>query len=88
MPFKLNFSTKADEQLSALEAGGSATASKLKKVRRALAHIEANPKYPGLHSHLYENFPGLEKEKIWDSYIENQTPSAWRIFWMYGPNEA
>jgi len=22
-----------------------------------------------------------------DSYVENRTPGAWRIYWMYGPNE-
>lgn len=33
------------------------------------------------------SFPGLEKGKVWDSYVENSTPEAWRIYWMYGPNE-
>ncbi|PZS07047.1 MAG: hypothetical protein DLM55_11945, partial [Acidimicrobiales bacterium] len=35
----------------------------------------------------YEQFPGLEDEKVWDSYVENHTPGAWRIYWMYGPDE-
>jgi hypothetical protein len=35
--------------------------------------------YPGLHAHLYQNFPGLEKGKVWDSYVENHTPGAWRM---------
>jgi len=26
--------------------------------------------------------------KVWDSYVENKTPGAWRIFWHYGPDEA
>jgi hypothetical protein len=25
--------------------------------------------------------------KVWDSYVENRTPSAWRIFWHFGPDE-
>jgi hypothetical protein len=40
-----------------------------------------------LRSHQYENFPGLPKAKVWESYVENKTPGAWRIFWMYGPEE-
>jgi hypothetical protein len=24
---------------------------------------------------------------MWDSYVENRTPGAWRIWWMYGPDE-
>ena len=87
MPFKLKISPEAETQYQALVSGGNATAAKLKKVQRALARLEADPRYPGLHSHQYENFPGLPNEKIWDSYVENKTPSAWRIFWMYGPNE-
>jgi hypothetical protein len=87
MPYKIKLSTAAETQYKALVNGGAATVAKLKKVRRTLALLEQDPRYPGLHSHQYENFPGLPKAKIWDSYVENKTPSAWRIFWMYGPNE-
>ena len=24
---------------------------------------------------------------LWDSYVENKTPGAWRIFWIYGPEK-
>lgn len=87
MPYKLRFSTEAEAQYRALVNGGAGTTTKLKKVQRTLALLERDPRYPGLHSHQYESFPGLPKAKIWDSYVENKTPSAWRIFWMYGPNE-
>ena len=87
MPYKLKFSTGAETQYQALVNGGAGTAAKLKKVQRALAQLERDPRYPGLHSHQYENFPGVPKAKVWDSYVENKTPNAWRIFWMYGPNE-
>lgn len=87
MPYELRFDTDADETLSDLEGGLPGTATKLAKVNRALAKLQHNPRHPGLNSHLYENFPGFEKEKIWDSYVENNTPSAWRIYWRYGPNE-
>jgi hypothetical protein len=86
VPYRLKFSTRAETQYQVLVNGGAATAAKLKKVRRALAVLEQNPRHPGLHSHQYENFPGLSKVKVWDSYIENKTPSAWRIYWVYGPN--
>jgi hypothetical protein len=88
MPYRLRFSTAAQDQYTALEAGGASTAKKLKKIRRALALLEHDPRHPGLHSHQYQNFPALPKAKVWDSYVENKTPGAWRIFWMYGPDEA
>jgi len=40
-----------------------------------------------LHSHLYESFPVDRDVKVWDSYVENNTPGAWRIFWQYGPDD-
>jgi hypothetical protein len=85
--FKLRFSPAAKATLKALEDGTSGDRAKLKKIRRALARLEQDPRYPGLHSHQYESFPVDIDTKVWDSYVENHTPSAWRIFWHYGPDE-
>jgi hypothetical protein len=87
MPYQLRFASRAADTYRHLQGGGAATLVKFKKVRKALALLEQNPRHPGLHSHQYENFPGYPDEKVWDSYVENHTPSAWRIYWMYGPNE-
>jgi hypothetical protein len=87
VPFKLRFSGEASALLKLLEAGDPNQQAKLKKVRRALARLEQNPRHPGLHSHQYESFPVDTAVKVWDSYVENQTPGAWRIFWRYGPDE-
>jgi len=85
--YELRFSPIAAGTVQRLIAGGQGTAIKLKKVRKALGFLQTDPTYPGLHSHLYQHFPGLEKNKVWDSYVENRTPGAWRIYWMYGPDE-
>jgi hypothetical protein len=87
VPYRLRFAPAAVETIQRLSGDGQATAVKLKKVRKALGLLQTDPMYPGLHSHLYQQFPGLKKGKVWDSYVENHTPGAWRIFWMYGPNE-
>lgn len=87
MAYKLRFSPSADATLKALEHGGANERVKLKKVRKTLGRLEQNPRYPGLNSHPYESFPVDKDVKVWDSYVENHTPSAWRIFWRYGPDE-
>jgi hypothetical protein len=87
MPYKLRFAKQAAETLKALERGGPNEQAKLRKVRRALGKLEQDPRHPGLASHRYESFPVDRDVKVWDSYIENRTPSAWRIFWCYGPDE-
>jgi hypothetical protein len=87
VPYKLRFAKRAAETLAALEHGGTNEQAKLEQVRRALKRLEQNPRHPGLASHRYESFPVDRDVKVWDSYVENRTPSAWRIFWCYGPNE-
>jgi hypothetical protein len=62
---------------------------KYKKVIRCLAKLAADPSYPGLASHRYDtirNF-SVSQEAIWESYVENAAPSAWRVWWYYGPED-
>lgn len=80
--YELRFTKSARDALAALERDPR----RLRRVRKTLGYLQANPRYPGLNSHPYENFPGRPKEKVWDSYVD-QGPGAWRIFWMYGPDE-
>jgi hypothetical protein len=83
MSFKLRFTLEAKDQLAALSTPSDA--ARLKKVRAALARLQADPRYPSLRSHKYSSLKGSDDEDVWDSYVENNTPSAWRIFWHYGP---
>lgn len=87
MAYELRFAPAAADTLKRLVDGGNATAAKLKKVRKALGLLQTDPTYPSLHSHLYHQFPGMEKSKVWDSYVDHRTSNAWRIYWMYGPTE-
>lgn len=84
--FVLRFAVKAEETLAELGASEQ-HARKLKKVRNALGHLQADPRYPGLHSHKYTSLHGQKGEEVWDSYVENNVPSAWRVFWHYGPGD-
>jgi hypothetical protein len=59
-----------------------------KKLLRAFHHLALNPRYPGLCSHEISALSSIAGFKIWESYIENNTPSAGRIFWAYGPGRA
>lgn len=86
MAYVLRFAKQASGMLDALQDDASQQA-RLRKVRKALGRLERDPRYPGLHSHHYESFPADRDVKVWDSYVENHTPSAWRIFWQYGPDE-
>lgn len=85
MPYKLRFSPSA---AATLKEPANGDVAKHNKVKRALGRLETNPRHPGLNSYPFENFPGVPRTvKVWHSYVENNTPSAWRIWWRYGPNE-
>lgn len=86
MPFRLFFTPEASGVLDSL-AADPAYAAKFRKVRKTLAFIEANPRHPGLSSHAYESLAGPNGETVWESYVENRTPGAWRIWWWYGPGK-
>lgn len=47
--------------------------------------LKANPKHPSLHSHEISQLSSRYGLKVFESYLENHTPGAGRIFWIYGP---
>jgi hypothetical protein len=86
-PFKLLYTREAERVLNDLRAKQQYE-PKLKKVRKALRLLaEVGPRHPGLHSHDYQSIPGPGGATLWESYVENKTPSAWRIWWIYGPGD-
>lgn len=58
--------------------------AKIVKTTRLLREI--GPHYPSLNSHKYQSLTGPRGEDVWESYVENRTPGAWRLWWHYGPD--
>lgn len=83
-PYRLLFTQEAASVLADLGSKAQYE-TKLKRVRKALGQLQRDPRYPALNSHKYSSLHGVNGEDVWDSYVENNTPSAWRIFWHYGP---
>jgi hypothetical protein len=84
--YKLVFTPEAQAVMRDLESKAQYV-KKLKKVRKTLGLLQLDPRYPSLNSHKYQSLKGANGEDVWDSYVENNTPSAWRLFWHYGPPE-
>ena len=57
-----------------------------KKLVKALGFLGQNPRHPGLASHEIDDLTRLHGLKIFQSYLENNTPAAGRLFWAYGPD--
>ena len=58
-----------------------------KKIGKALYLLSEDPRYPGLNSHEISSLTARYGRKVWESYLENRTPAAGRIFWTYGPGQ-
>jgi hypothetical protein len=81
---ELIFTSQADEDLHELETN-SAKKNVLKAVRKTLGFMETNIKHPSLQTHEYTSLKGPGGEKVFEAYVQQRTPSAYRIFWYYGP---
>jgi hypothetical protein len=58
-----------------------------KKWSKAIERLRDDPFYPGLKSHEITDLTRRFGRKVFQSYLENNTPSAGRLFWVYGPGE-
>ncbi len=45
--------------------------------------METNLRHPSLNTHEFTSRKGPNGEKMLESYAENNTPAAYRIFWYY-----
>lgn len=87
MHFSIHFSILANEQMDQLEADKSKK-SVYKAVRKVLGFMETNIRHPSLNTHKYDDMRGPEGEEMFESYAQNNTPGAYRIFWYYGPGKS
>ena len=89
--FTIYFDGEAEALIN--ELGEKAVAGELnrdekdlyRKIRKALQHLETNPRHPGLKSHEIDVLTDKYGVRIWESYLENRKAGARRMFWIYGP---
>ena len=58
-----------------------------KKLVKALRYLGQNPRHNSLASHEIDDLTRKHGFKIFQSYLENNTPAAGRLFWAYGPEQ-
>lgn len=87
MQRQLLFTEEAAEQLQRLKSN-PAKKGLYRQVLNTLGLLELNTKHPGLHTHEYQSLIGANGERIWEAFVQNQTPGAYRVFFHYGPDTA
>jgi hypothetical protein len=86
MKRELRFKPVADEQLSLLEKDPTCRGI-LKQVRKTLAYLETDLHTPSLQTHEYKSLTKRYGRKIFEAYVQQSTPGAYRVFWYYGDDE-
>lgn len=84
--FSLAYTENAEDDLRVLAADKGKKAVK-KSVVKSLKLMRVNLKHPSLKTHKYDGMEGPNGEDVFESYAQNNTPGACRIFWHYGPGK-
>lgn len=81
---------RAQASRQSRQGGKSSKAEGLfKQVHKTLELLQNNPRHPGLRTHDYHSLPHpySRSEKVFEAYVQNRTPGAYRVFWCYGPGK-
>jgi hypothetical protein len=84
--FNIDYSDLAKDQLNNL-IGDPSKKSAAKAVVKSLEYMGVNIRHPSLNTHKYDDMTGPKGEDVFESYAQNKTPGAYRIFWFYGPGK-
>jgi len=82
--YGLIFTPQADADLREIEIN-PAKRKILKAVRKTLGLLETNLRHPSLQTHEFTSLKGPSGEKVFEAYVQQKTPGAYRVFWYYGP---
>lgn len=82
--FDVHLTEEAESDLEELRRDRSKKAQ-TKAVIKVLRFMMENLRHPSLNTHKYDEFTGPDGEEIFESYAQNNTPGAYRVFWFYGP---
>lgn len=86
MKFTLAFTHVAKTALAELKRSPGLE-KRYKAVKKSLSFLQDNPKHPELQTHEYDSYKGPKGEKVFEAYAEQNTPTAYRIFFYYGPQK-
>jgi hypothetical protein len=80
---ELRFTPEARRNLADLQKNPAKRAT-FNQVRKTLGLLETNLRHPSLNTHAFRSLHGPNGEEVFEAYAQNQTPGAYRVFFMYG----
>jgi hypothetical protein len=86
MRYELRFTQTANMQLTTIE-NDPALKGVLKQVRKTLGYLETNLRAKSLQTHEFASLSRRYGIKVFEAYVQQNTPGAYRVFWHHGPDE-
>ena len=83
---KLRFKPIAEEQLNRIKHDPALKGVR-KQVRKTLGYLETDLQAKSLQTHEFESLTRRYGKRIFEAYVQQKTPGAYRVFWHYGPDE-
>lgn len=82
-------SQSLQSRLKNKKAKASKAEGLFKQVEKCVRLLLENPRHPGLNTHAYDSMahPYDPNGKVFEAYVQNRTPGAYRLFWCYGPGK-
>jgi len=84
--FEIFLTDQARYQLDRLKTD-KGLEKRYKAVKKTIRFLSSNPRHKSLKTHEFTSLKGPNKEKVFESYAEQSTSAAYRIFWCYGPDK-
>lgn len=86
--FAVVLTRSAQEELKRLE-GSPRHMGLVKQIKKTLGWLQTNPRHPALQTHVFHSIehPYNPREKVFEAYVQQHTPAAYRLFWCYGPKK-
>lgn len=87
--FALVVTRSAQEELERLEDSPRHTGL-VKQIKKTFGFLQTNPRHPSLQTHVFHSLenPYNPHDKVFEAYVQQHTPAAYRLFWCYGPKKS
>ena len=83
---ELRFKPAANEEYDRLK-NSPAQKGIFKQVRKTLGYLETNLRAKSLQTHKYDSLTRRYRKEVFEAYVRQNPPAAYRVFWYYGPDE-
>ena len=80
--------TSAEARKKNKKAKASKAEGLFRQVHDCVQKLMNNPRHPGLKTHRFHSLkhPYKAGDPVFEAYVQNRTPGAYRLFWCYGPD--